>query len=77
MENAQFEALDLASSLLTPKIERGVRNILYYSVWDNFNELLNSIKGPASIDIATGMMGQEVADIPDPPTPPSLPQIER
>ena len=79
LENALAEALEKASTVVTPSIVRGVCNILFHSVWDNFDQLLASIRGLASIHIATGMMAQEVADIEDPPSPspPSLPRLDK
>ena len=77
IETAQLEALDMASSLLTPEIERGVTNILFHSVWDNFNEKLNSTRGPSAINITTGMMCQEVANVENAPVQPALPEVER
>ena len=77
LENGLYSALEKASSCLTPDIIRGIGNKLFHSVWDNFDQLLSSIRGPTSMHTSHGMMIQEVALIEDPPPPSILPQFGR
>ena len=75
IENATSDALDEASSVLTPAIARGTSNVLFHSVWDNFDQNLTSIQGNSSIHTSHGMMVQEIAYVEDAPGPPLLPRL--
>ena len=45
IENAVSDALDKASSVLTPTIVRGTSNLVFHSIFDNFDQNFTSIRG--------------------------------
>ena len=76
-EAALAEAVDKASTLLSPNILTGIWNKVLFSVWDNCDFNLAVLLGLSTKHISYGIMGQEVTDVEDAPTPEGLPIIKR
>lgn len=83
LEAALADALEAASSVLTPKIVFGIYSLVFHSAWDNFDQLIRAIRGITSIHTAHGVMFQErrmLHNTPEEETPEgqrTLPEVER
>ena len=77
LETALANALDAASTHLTPQIVKGEGNLVFHCEWDNLNKTTTSVHGNNIVNSAGGIMIQEVKEGYDAPNVRTLPVTER
>ncbi len=60
LETALANALDEASTYLTPQIVKGEGNCVFHCEWDNLNKITTNVLGNNIVNSAGGIMVQEV-----------------
>ena len=70
-------ALDEASTYLTPQIVTGEDNVVFRSEWDNRNKISTNVTRPNVVNSAAGIMLQECKQGTTSSTERTLPTFER